>query len=75
MQPALHAQLMLALAYGAGHMRDCAGPYAAIYNIWQTGALSKSADVPVWILVMCAQLSLCPTMHCCPTLQAVLAAV
>lgn len=47
-------QIMTAAAasftHGANDVANAIGPYASIYQIWQTNKIPKKAEVPVWIL-------------------------
>lgn len=36
--------------HGANDVANAIGPYATIYEIWNSGAIKKKADVPTWIL-------------------------
>ncbi|GAP93064.1 putative phosphate-repressible phosphate permease [Rosellinia necatrix] len=36
--------------HGANDISNAIGPFTTIYEIWRTGAISKEADVPIWIL-------------------------
>lgn len=41
-----------AFAHGSNDVANAIGPFAAIYQIWQDSAVSSSASVPEWILVV-----------------------
>ena len=47
-------QVMTAAAasftHGANDVANAIGPYATIFQIWDTGAIPKKSDVPTWIL-------------------------
>lgn len=36
--------------HGANDVSNAIGPYATIFQIWQTGEVPKKSDVPLWIL-------------------------
>ena len=39
-------------AHGANDVSNSVGPFAAIWNIYQSGKVSSKIDVPIWILVI-----------------------
>lgn len=39
-------------AHGASDVSNAVGPFAAIYNIYSTGKVSKTAETPIWILCL-----------------------
>jgi len=41
-------------AHGAGEVGYMAGPFATIYDVYNTGVLAKKVDAPFWIVVICA---------------------
>jgi len=42
----------MAFAHGANDVANTMGPFAAVYQIWQTAKVPKSTPVPEWILVI-----------------------
>merc|ERR1719356_978121 len=39
-----------AFAHGANDVANSIGPMAAVYGIWESGAVEKKNDMPLWIL-------------------------
>mmetsp|Transcript_3963 Transcript_3963/g.11520 ORF Transcript_3963/g.11520 Transcript_3963/m.11520 type:complete len:579 (+) Transcript_3963:262-1998(+) len=43
---------VMSFTHGANDVSNAMGPFAAVYQIWETGKISKSVSVEEWILVV-----------------------
>jgi phosphate/sulfate permease len=41
-----------AFAHGSNEVANAVGPLAAIWQVWQTGAITSKAPIPVWLLAI-----------------------
>ncbi|KAF2731900.1 phosphate transporter [Polyplosphaeria fusca] len=44
--------MMMSIAHGSNDVANAVGPWAAVYETYQTGAVATSSPTPVWFLVV-----------------------
>jgi sodium-dependent phosphate transporter len=44
--------MVMSFAHGSNDVANAVGPYAAVYNIWNTSSVPTSSTVPTWILAL-----------------------
>ncbi|KAK1909572.1 hypothetical protein P3342_007743 [Pyrenophora teres f. teres] len=44
--------MMMSIAHGSNDVANAVGPWVATYNTYTTGVVTKSADTPIWILIV-----------------------
>ncbi|KAF2433949.1 phosphate-repressible phosphate permease [Tothia fuscella] len=54
--PSTYAQvasaMMMSIAHGSNDVANALGPWVAVYNTYQTGAVTARADTPIWIIII-----------------------
>lgn len=44
--------MMMSIAHGSNDVANAVGPWVASYNTYVTGAVTSTADTPIWILII-----------------------
>jgi sodium-dependent phosphate transporter len=47
----LSSSCLFSLSHGANDVANAVGPFAAVWAIYETGTVSKKAEVPMWLLI------------------------